>query len=92
MKTMSPARIQIVTSALHAYSLTLCKQYGARVRRQSMAVATSGRLFGFRMYTGMPTLGTIKNALRYARSVQQVASNLQWVENSAGRFLVEVTA
>lgn len=67
-KTLTPARMQIVTSALHAYSTVLCSQYSKRVQRQSMKIAVLGRLFGFRRYTGMPTLGTIKNALRFQRA------------------------
>lgn len=65
MKTLTPARLQIVTSALYTYSLTLCKQYSARVRRQAMAISVSGRLFSFNR-GGMPRMGTIKNALRHA--------------------------
>jgi hypothetical protein len=70
MKTLSPARIQKVTGALYLYQLTLCEQYSARVRRQAKKIEATGRLFSFRRNTGMPTMGTIKNALRYMAKVE----------------------
>lgn len=70
MKTMSPARIARVTSALYLYQLTLCEQYSARVRRQSRKIEETGRLFSFRRNFGMPTMGTIKNALRYVAKIE----------------------